>query len=876
MSLSSDDLLTSVTLPEGLQIIDQYAFFGQRLITSITIPSSVEDIGFGAFQWARSLSTVTFAGLDAPEVRSSAFFLIGDSPTAQIQSRAQGFAMNGSSYFGLNVVRAAEAGFIADGTFDCATGARQSGESEPNIRVEGGTTKSGYSCIGPVVVPNGVIRIGSWSMGDGSGPTTVTLPNSVTTIDPAAFAYSETITSVNIPNSVTSIGAEAFYNSDALVTITIPASVVTLGEEVFYGADSLTSVVFQGEITSIPARTFREASSLSSVTIPNSVTSIGEAAFSRTGLTSVSIPSSVTSIGDYAFERTSLTSVTIPNSVTSIGDNAFERTSLTSATIPNSVTSIGDYVFNSSALLTSVTLPDGITEIPSGIFFGTGLTSFDIPSTVTEIMPSAFAYSQLRSISIPNSVTRLGQSAFQGTALTSISIPQGVTTIESYLVDSATSLTSITIPNNVDSIGVHAFRGATSLTSIYFMGNPPTSVDPVAFEGVNTATAKVRLQPGNTGFGSSWNGFAVVGAVEDGTYACSTGLPAISGARYTIINRVVSLGSTCSGAVFVPPGITTIAASAFDGASSMTSITLPSTVTSLGQRSFAGATALTGVTIPSSVTSIGASAFAGATSLSSVKFMGNAPATVGLSAFSGVANAAQARVYLGVTGFGNAGSLWNGLVITPPVTQGQSQNQNQNQNQNNTLVAAPLPPAFNIRPFAVLADSKTLNINGSNLSDVSSIKIAGKVVKIGQRSNGNIVIDVPELAEGKYDVEITHATGVIRIQDVLQVVKPYELKRTQTLTRFKGNLPTAASLAALKKLYLQDTSANVVYCFATVASNASARAVSRATAQAKAACEAAQNFSVRRMSLNVRVEKTAKVGAKASLAVTFDRTLTGN
>lgn len=842
--------LTSITLPPNLDYIGYYAFEGQDSLTSITIPSRVEYIEYHAFKDCTSLSTVTFLGLGAPTTHPDAFLNIGNSPTAQIQSRASRFGFAGEVWNGLTVVRAPEAGLIAEGTFDCATGARQNVVSQPNIRVEGGTTVTGWGCTGAVVIPNGVLSIGKWSLGDSNGPTSFSLPNTVTSIAEYAFAYAEDMVSVNIPTSVTSIGYRAFYEADSLVTITIPASVVTLGEEVFSRTNALTSVVIQGGITSIPNRTFRQAYALASVTIPNSVTSIGLRAFQSSGLTSITIPSSVTSIGDQAFADTSLTSITIPNSVTSIGDN----------------------VFFEAAFLTSVTLPDGITAIPSGMFASTGLTSFEIPGTVTAIEPSAFAYSQLSSISIPNSVTYIGQSAFMGTDLTSISIPQGVTTIESYLLYGASSLASVTIPSSVTSIDFEAFSGTTSLTSIYFMGNVPPTTHADAFLGVDASAVKIRLQPGNTGFGSSWNGFAVVGAVDDGTYACSNGLAAISGARYTITNRVVSSGSTCSGPVFVPPGVTSVAASAFDGASSMTSITLPSTVTSLGQRSFAGATSLTSVTIPSSVTTIGASAFAGANSLSNIYFMGNAPTTVGVNAFSGVANAAQARIYLGVTGFGIAGSLWNGLVVTPPATQ--SQNNNQNQNQNNSVVAPVPVPAFNIKPLAVAFGSKTLTINGNSLTDVTSIKIAGKAAKIVQKQSGDIVVEVPSLAEGYHDVEIAHATGVITLQGMLQIVKPYELKRTQTITQFKGNVPTAASLAALKKLYLKGTTANLVNCFATVASNAPASAVARATAQAKATCQAALNFSVQRMSVNVRVSKTGKAGSKPALAVTFDRTLT--
>ena len=57
---------------------------------------------------------------------------------------------------------------------------------------------------------------------------------------------------------------------------------------------------------------------------------------------------------------------------------------------------------------------------------------------------------------------------------------------------------------------------------------------------------------------------------------------------------------------------------AFDGCSSLTSLTLPSSVTSIGSSAFSGCSGLTSLTLPSSVTSIGAYAFSGCSGLTSL------------------------------------------------------------------------------------------------------------------------------------------------------------------------------------------------------------------------------------------------------------------
>ena len=177
--------------------------------------------------------------------------------------------------FSLNIV---PANAVADGPVNCGT----SGTFTVASNVVTGNT----SCVGEVVIPNGVTRIAN-----------------------DAF-YETLIDSVNIPNTVTQIGDSAFYNT------------------------RLVSVTFPDSVTIIDGSAFLSVSSLTSVTFGNGLTTIGEYAFSGTNLSSVTIPNSVTTIGNRAFAGvSSLTSVIIGNRVTSIGANAFQgNTSLTSVT----------------------------------------------------------------------------------------------------------------------------------------------------------------------------------------------------------------------------------------------------------------------------------------------------------------------------------------------------------------------------------------------------------------------------------------------------------------------------------------------------------------------------------------------------------------
>ena len=145
--------------------------------------------------------------------------------------------------------------------------------------------------------------------------------------------------------------------------------------------------------------------------------------------------------------------------------------------------------------------------------------------------------------------------------------------------------------------------------------------------------------------------------LPDGTYLCTTGVASSSTPNFRISSDVVSSGTSCSGAVVIPAGVTSIGPAAFQSAT-LTSITIPASVTSIGANAFIRATGLTSITFAagSVLTSIRANAFNGATRLTSITIPASVT-SIDQAAFYGVTSLTSITIPAGVTTIGNRAFL---------------------------------------------------------------------------------------------------------------------------------------------------------------------------------------------------------------------------
>ena len=346
--------LASVTIPNSVTSIGNYAFYDCSGLTSVTIPNSVTSIGNNAFSDCKSLTSVTI-GNSVTSIGNLAFCRCRSLTSITIPNSVN--SIGKAVFFGCigltSVTIPNSVTFIGSHPLSNCSGL-------VSVKVESGNIKydSRDDC-------NAIIEKSSNTLISGCKNTII--PNGVTTIGDYAFYGCDGLTSVSIPNSVTSIRVSAFGGCSGLTSVTIPNSVTFIIDGAFQKCSGLTSITVENSNLYYDSRNncnaiIRKSTNTlivgcKNTIIPNDVTTIGGWAFyDCDGLTSVSIPNSVTSIGYAAFYGCDgLTSVAIPNSVTSIGDSAFMLCSnLTSVIIPNSVTSIGGWAFYDCSSLTSI------------------------------------------------------------------------------------------------------------------------------------------------------------------------------------------------------------------------------------------------------------------------------------------------------------------------------------------------------------------------------------------------------------------------------------------------------------------------------------------------------------------------------------------
>jgi hypothetical protein len=352
----------TLNLVDGLKIIPEYAFDGNKYLEDLVVPDSVDIIYKGAFEGInlKSLSvpfigfsrTVLdkniahfFSGAFVQEDTTSYYSFVPRTLTNLVVTDDTNISIKNllNTNNIENITFSNKTSFIENGAFDNLSGLK-------NITMISGNAV--YSSVDGVLYSRDQTRLIKFP--ESKYSLNFNVPQSVSIIDKTALKNAIYIEILTIPNSVSSIEKGSFSGLRNLKSLTVPYIGKNreskeleglLGH--FFGQDPYTGGVptNQTYLFSNAANTdytFYIPRYLTNIKV-NDAQRISEGAFSRIStLSTITLNEGVKEIGDLAlFATVGLTSFNIPTTTTKIGNGVFQRSGLRELFIPRSVVELG-------------------------------------------------------------------------------------------------------------------------------------------------------------------------------------------------------------------------------------------------------------------------------------------------------------------------------------------------------------------------------------------------------------------------------------------------------------------------------------------------------------------------------------------------------
>lgn len=317
--------LESIAIPEGVTMIESYAFSQCASLTQVDIPDTVKTIGDLAFRGTVNLRTIELPA----DLKETSHGLFSGSGLQSI-ALPQGLVTVGEDTFYdcdalTDVTIPDSVRYMEDYCFrDC--------NSLTTLELSPNTKKLG------------------WGMFQDSGLQTITIPASCTYTEDYVFSGCNDLqritylgedlafgdlafrdckgpAEIDLPAGLTKVSYGMFMDS-TVERIILPDTVTEIAELAFCNCDRLTEVQFPDAMTELGNYLFRDCDTIETLRLPAALKAIPWGLFWNSSLRELSIPDGVTTIHNQAFwDCEDLEKLVVPRSVVTVGrENVFENT----------------------------------------------------------------------------------------------------------------------------------------------------------------------------------------------------------------------------------------------------------------------------------------------------------------------------------------------------------------------------------------------------------------------------------------------------------------------------------------------------------------------------------------------------------------------
>lgn len=381
------------SVPEGVTLIDSWAFGGCQSLSGITLPSSLLVLSSGVFSDCSGLESIRLPK-KVSAIGDYAFAGCGHLASIEVEQGNPHFRSNDGVLFDFNqeallrfpegkkgeYVVPSQTKTIGRLAFDGCDGLASIVFGE-NTKVVGELAFLRCASLASITLNEGLLIVENMAFKECDALTSIVIPASVAFLDPQTFAYCERLTSIQVKEdnrhfaSVDGVVLNKeksnllLYPSAKEGTYNVPEGVTSIDRFAFVHCYKVTAITFSSTVSSFDGRAFFDCPNIASIDVAkdsetySSVSGVlhskegDEALFCPQGKQGAYVgPEGLKSISEEAFyDVKGLTSVTLPEGFLTIGDNAFMFCDhLTSLSLPDSITGIGVGALEDCSALTNI------------------------------------------------------------------------------------------------------------------------------------------------------------------------------------------------------------------------------------------------------------------------------------------------------------------------------------------------------------------------------------------------------------------------------------------------------------------------------------------------------------------------------------------